>query len=185
MVTGSLAVAATPAGAHHVNEDVSNVWYPWQAPGHSDAASNARILKALKTAKLQWDQGDAYKWGGKGPTQFDCSGLVYYSFHNAGAAWDYRTAKDLYIGGDGPGHATGRRVGRWEIKPGDIIFYSTNGAVSGISHAAIYLGVNSGNGVAEQLEAMNEALDIRINPYRTSGALNEVLRVRTSSTSLP
>jgi NlpC/P60 family len=152
-------------------EDVSNVWYPWQSPDRSD------VLVAAKTAVAQWNQGNQYVLGGSGPDVFDCSGLVYYSYHNAGAGFARYNTYDLYVKADGPNHITGRRVGRWEIKPGDLIFYSNNGQPSGIYHVAIYLGWNPGSQKNEQIEAMNPTDDLRVMPYRTSGALNEVVRV--------
>lgn len=161
-------VTATPAQAQ---EDISQVWYPWQAPDRADVA------RATKVAKKQWDQGDQYVLGDEGPSTFDCSGLVYYAFHDAGATFARYSTKDLYLKGDGPAHLTGRRVGRWEIKPGDIIFYSNNGLPSGIYHSAIYLGWNPGSAKNEQIEAMNPTDDIRVNQYRTTGALDEVLRI--------
>ena len=167
-----LLVAAPTAQAHHVpREPVDGVWYPCQTPDRSD------VLVATKTAKKQWDQGNQYVEGGNGPDVFDCSGLVYYAYHNAGATFQDTTARGLYEQASWPSHYTGRRVGRWEIKPGDLIFYSSNGSSSGISHVAIYLGWNPGSQKHEQIEAMNPTLDIRINPYRTTNALPEVVRV--------
>jgi cell wall-associated NlpC family hydrolase len=169
--TAASLLAAPSAQAHHIHEDVSNVWYPWQDPGRAD------VLKAAKTAVAQWNQGNQYQLGGSGPDVFDCSGLVYYSYHNAGASFARYNTYDLYVKANGPSHITGRRVGRWEIRPGDLIFYSNNGQPSGIYHVAIYLGWNPGSQKNEQIEAMNPSDDLRVMPYRTSGALNEVVRV--------
>ncbi len=50
-------------------------------PGAS-AASTKRVALASSIALQQ--VGDPYVWGAIGPSSFDCSGLVQYSFRKAG-----------------------------------------------------------------------------------------------------
>jgi peptidoglycan DL-endopeptidase CwlO len=73
-----------------------------------------------------------YAWGGDGPSSFDCSGLVQWSFAQAGVALP-RTAADQA--------RTGPAVPVSQLEPGDLLFYHTDPTAPGyISHVAIYLG---------------------------------------------
>lgn len=71
-----------------------------------------------------------YRRGGRAPsTGFDCSGFVQYVFAHA-------------LGIDLPDNSVsqaeaGIRVGRAELKTGDLVFFHTRG--KGISHVGIYL----------------------------------------------
>jgi peptidoglycan DL-endopeptidase CwlO len=76
--------------------------------------------------------GMPYVWGAAGPTSFDCSGLVQWSFAQAGIVMP-RVAADQAL--------TGPAVPVSQLKPGDLLFYHTDPtAPTYISHVAIYLG---------------------------------------------
>jgi peptidoglycan DL-endopeptidase CwlO len=76
--------------------------------------------------------GMPYVWGAKGPTSFDCSGLVQWSFAQAGVVMP-RVAADQA--------RTGPAVPVSRLAPGDLLFYHTDPTAPGyISHVAIYLG---------------------------------------------
>jgi cell wall-associated NlpC family hydrolase len=76
--------------------------------------------------------GMPYVWGAAGPTSFDCSGLVQWSFAQAGVAMP-RVAADQA--------RTGPAVSVGQLQPGDLLFYHTDPTAPGyISHVAIYLG---------------------------------------------
>lgn len=75
--------------------------------------------------------GKPYIWGATGPDGYDCSGLTQTSYRQAGIYLP-RTTRDQY-------YATAR-VPLADMRPGDLIFYSSNGAPSGIYHVAIYAG---------------------------------------------
>ena len=71
-------------------------------------------------------------WGAAGPASFDCSGLVQWSFAQAGVAIP-RVAADQA--------RTGPAVPAGQLEPGDLLFYHTDPTAPGyISHVAIYLG---------------------------------------------
>jgi cell wall-associated NlpC family hydrolase len=70
--------------------------------------------------------GSPYSWGAGGPSAFDCSGLVMWSFQQAGISLPH-SSQALAAGG--------QPVSRDELQPGDVInFYSD------ASHTGIYVG---------------------------------------------
>jgi peptidoglycan DL-endopeptidase CwlO len=77
-------------------------------------------------------EGMPYVWGAAGPKEFDCSGLVQWSFAQAGIVMP-RVAADQAL--------TGPAVPVSQLQPGDLLFYHTDPtAPTYISHVAIYLG---------------------------------------------
>jgi cell wall-associated NlpC family hydrolase len=90
----------------------------------------AQLTGALRSAESR--QGLPYVWGAAGPSSFDCSGLVQWSFAQAGVVMP-RTAADQA--------RTGPAVPVSQLEPGDLLFYHTDPTAPGyISHVAIYLG---------------------------------------------
>lgn len=81
---------------------------------------------ALAVARQQI--GDPQRSGGTGPDSFDCSGLMQYSFRQAGASIP-RTAQQQY---DASVHKSQSAKER-----GDLIFFSNGGS---IYHVGIYEG---------------------------------------------
>jgi cell wall-associated NlpC family hydrolase len=70
--------------------------------------------------------GSPYSWGASGPGAFDCSGLVMWSFQQAGVALPH-SSQALASGG--------QPVSMDQIQPGDLVTY-----YSDASHVAIYIG---------------------------------------------
>src|SRR3954451_16299632 len=91
------------------------------------ARDAAEVDGVVRTAAAQ--VGDAYAWGGTGPDAFDCSGLTAYVFARAGVALPHNSYAQA---------AMGRPVSRRDIRPGDLVFFSTAGA--GASHVGIATG---------------------------------------------
>jgi cell wall-associated NlpC family hydrolase len=90
--------------------------------------------KVLRTMLLAAESrlGMPYIWGANGPESFDCSGLVQWSFAQAGVVMP-RVAADQA--------RTGPAVPISRLAPGDLLFYHTDPTAPGyISHVAIYLG---------------------------------------------
>jgi cell wall-associated NlpC family hydrolase len=92
--------------------------------------SAAQLTAALRAAESR--RGLPYVWGAAGPKSFDCSGLVQWSYAQAGVAMP-RVAADQA--------RTGLAVPVSQLQPGDLLFYHTDPTDPGyISHVAIYLG---------------------------------------------
>lgn len=85
--------------------------------------------RALKVAAAQ--KGKPYRWGATGPSAFDCSGLMVYSFRQAGKSLP-RSSRDQL--------AATQRLSQSAKKPGDLIFIHRSGRVS---HVGVYAGNNS------------------------------------------
>ncbi len=70
--------------------------------------------------------GVPYSWGGTSPRSgFDCSGFVRYVYGHFGISLAHSSFADYW---------RGRRVGRWAMKPGDLVFFDGEG------HVGIYVG---------------------------------------------
>jgi cell wall-associated NlpC family hydrolase len=105
------------------------------------------IQAAINVAMSKVGPPNYYLWGGTGPTGFDCSGLVWYSFSAAGI-WVPRTATDQY--NSAPVH-----VPLSEARPGDLVVFGTAGS---FYHVGIYLG----NG--QIVNALNPTDGITVTP---------------------
>jgi cell wall-associated NlpC family hydrolase len=73
--------------------------------------------------------GKPYKYGGSSPSGFDCSGLVMYSYRQAGLALPHSTDKQ---------RATSRPVKVADLRRGDLLFFNQEGKKHG--HVGIYVG---------------------------------------------
>jgi cell wall-associated NlpC family hydrolase len=101
------------------------------APGSTGVAAGQGTISAMLNAALG-RRGLPYVWGAAGPASFDCSGLVQWSFAQAGVRMP-RVAADQA--------RTGPAVPVSQLQPGDLLFYHTDPTAPGyISHVAIYLG---------------------------------------------
>jgi cell wall-associated NlpC family hydrolase len=70
--------------------------------------------------------GVPYRYGGSSPrTGFDCSGFVRYVYGHFGISLSHSSFAD---------YLRGTHVGRWALKPGDLVFFDREG------HVGIYVG---------------------------------------------
>ncbi len=96
--------------------------------------------------------GKPYKYGGSSPTGFDCSGLVLYSFRQAGVRLPHNTEQQ---------RKTARPIQVAELRPGDLLFFNQEGKKYG--HVAIYIG--SGKFVHAPSSGKSVRADNLSNPY--------------------
>ena len=102
-------------------------------------------------------------WGADGPAAFDCSGLVEWSFAQAGVPMP-RVAADQA--------RTGPAVPVSQLEPGDLLFYHTDPTAPGyISHVAIYLG----NGW--MIQAPQPGLRVQVVPVNFGAQFAGAIRV--------
>jgi cell wall-associated NlpC family hydrolase len=73
--------------------------------------SNSRAGIAVRAALSRL--GRPYVWGATGPDQFDCSGLVKWSYAQAGVHLDRTTYQQIH---------EGIAVSRAQVRPGDLVF---------------------------------------------------------------
>jgi cell wall-associated NlpC family hydrolase len=70
--------------------------------------------------------GTRYVYGGSSPRSgFDCSGLVRYVYGHFGISLPHSSYSQFDLG---------RRVGRWALRPGDLVFFD------GLGHVGMYVG---------------------------------------------
>jgi cell wall-associated NlpC family hydrolase len=131
-------------------------------------AAPASALDAMLKAAMS-RQGLPYVWGGAGPGSFDCSGLVQWSFAQAGIVMP-RVAADQA--------RSGPAVPVSQLAPGDLLFYYTDPTAPGyISHVAIYLG----NGW--MIQAPEPGLDVEVVPATFGSEFAGAIRVSPAEAS--
>lgn len=92
-----------------------------------DSVGSVRGQAIVNAARAQI--GVRYVWGGSSPSSgFDCSGLVYHAYNQAGTKLPRKTAKGYVFGG--------RIISKSEAKPGDLVAYTGND----YGHVGIYVG---------------------------------------------
>jgi cell wall-associated NlpC family hydrolase len=139
--------AEARAARDRANQGGSSGWSPPPPSGGSWTAAKGRTAANRALSQL----GVPYAWAGGGvygpstgvcdPSNgapndcnvsgFDCSGLTIYAW---GASWwaHYAATQYTQVGSYHPGAGN--------LLAGDLIFWSSNGRISGIHHVAIYIG---------------------------------------------
>lgn len=95
----------------------------------ADVASRGAISKGAQVVNYAYKfLGKPYVYGAAGPNAFDCSGLTQYVFSKLGVDLSRTTYTQV---------EEGTKVNRSDLKPGDLVFFNTQGS---ISHVGIYVG---------------------------------------------
>ena len=142
---GTASVAGSPAGTGQAGAGLSL----------------AELTAMLKAAASR--VGMPYIWGAAGPRSFDCSGLVQWSFAQAGVVMP-RVAADQA--------RTGPLVPVSQLQPGDLLFYRTDPtAPSYISHVTIYLGQGL------MIQAPQPGQDVQVVPADVGNEFAGAVRV--------
>jgi len=108
-----------------VTAQMSAVAKPYTTVANTTSTSAAAMRKTAMSVALS-KVGRPYRWGASGPNAFDCSGLVKWSFAQAGRSMP-RTSRAQA--------GAGTPVSRANLQPGDLVFF-----YKPISHVGIYIG---------------------------------------------
>ncbi|MFK4154560.1 NlpC/P60 family protein [Streptomyces fungicidicus] len=92
--------------------------------GPAGAPASGRAAAAVAAARSAL--GKPYVWGASGPSSFDCSGLVQWSYAQAGVGLPRTSQAQRYAG---------RQVPLSEARPGDLVVYRSDA-----SHVGMYMG---------------------------------------------
>jgi cell wall-associated NlpC family hydrolase len=90
----------------------------------SDPASSERAAVALAAAISRI--GSPYVYGATGPGTFDCSGLMYWSYRQAGISLPRTSQEQAFAG---------RRISLDEARPGDLVIFYKD-----MHHVGMYAG---------------------------------------------
>ena len=127
-----LALGGCSSTRHPVPEADRSAKRPGGTQGEPQRAARSDEdigTSAARTALTM--RGKPYRYGGYSPQGFDCSGLVHYSYAQAGGSLP-RNTNGLW--------ARSRGIDRGEIRPGDLLFFNQDGKRN--SHVGIYIGGN-------------------------------------------
>ena len=138
-----LARAALPP-QHQAHQSAQLSWLALGVGGHGaetgaadletqllGVPSNGTIGSKAVQIAMQY-LGVPYVWGGADPiTGFDCSGLTMYVYAQLGIQLTHYTGSQFY---------EGARVPRWDLQPGDLVFFEPSSR--GPQHEGMYIGNN-------------------------------------------
>ena len=97
-------------------------------------------LQLLLTPAIEERLGSPYRWGGTGPTSFDCSGFVWSIYQSAGMGFERASARSLWGRFEAPAPEE-------QYKFGTLVFFSNLAHVGivadehGFYHASRHHGV--------------------------------------------
>jgi cell wall-associated NlpC family hydrolase len=113
------------------SESEAQALVDWAAfGGDSSLNPSDRAMTAVRVALAQ--VGDPYVYGATGPSTFDCSGLMVFSYRAAGVALP-RVSRDQY--------RLGHKVPLTALVPGDLVFWANDTSnPATVHHVAMYIG---------------------------------------------
>lgn len=131
-------------------------------PADAQTRRERKISHGVHVALNQ--KGDPYRYGAAGPSAFDCSGLLMFSYAKAGISLP-RTS-------DGQASHV-RRIHKKRIRRGDLVFFHNSG---GVYHVAMYLGRRHGQRFV--LHASTPGTNVKRDPIWTRSWFAGTLRHR-------
>ena len=103
---------------------------PQPAPQPVSApAPSGGVDQVLAFARAQ--VGEPYQWAADGPDAWDCSGLTMRAWQQAGVYLPHYTQAQ---------YDAGTPISADQLRPGDLVFWSSSSSPAGIHHVALYLG---------------------------------------------
>ncbi|MTI81744.1 MAG: NlpC/P60 family protein [Firmicutes bacterium] len=120
-----LLLHSQPLLANTVEEDKKTI-ESYQTDKQTNDITN---LLMLGHSKL----GSPYKWGGSGPSAFDCSGFTQYIYKHVGIKLPHNAALQFNHG---------VFISKQKLQPGDLVFFGYYGSRK-IGHVGIFTGNNS------------------------------------------
>jgi peptidoglycan DL-endopeptidase CwlO len=120
-----------------------------RGPAASAPSSRAGLAVRAALSRL----GRPYVWGAAGPSQFDCSGLVQWSYARAGVHLGRTTYQQI---------TEGIPVSRSQVRPGDLVFPHTGHVQMAIGNDLV-------------VEAPYSGASVRISPLGSNIAIRRPL----------
>ncbi len=117
-------------------------------PVVADPAPNQAVAVQRTIAYAKAQLGRPYRWAAAGPSSFDCSGLTMQAWARGGVRLPHYSVAQF---------AQSTRISMLDARPGDLLFWSSNGSPSGIHHVALYLGGG------QFIEAPHTGANVRYN----------------------
>jgi hypothetical protein len=138
----------------------------------ADPRPGVEALAALDFALSQ--VGRPYLWGAVGPDAYDCSGLTWRAYEQAGVLLP-RVSADQHAHGGAP-------VAIADLLPGDLVFFATVAWDPGAVH---HVGMYVGRGL--MVDAPHPGASVRVEPVTAAGYVGAVRVVaeRTTAPSRP
>jgi len=139
------------AKKHHHKKHAASPAKP--AEPAQGTGTESRVERAANIVLQQ--VGDPYRWGGTGPSSFDCSGLMQYSFGKAGIKIPRTAAAQ-----SGRAH----HIARSKLQRGDLLYFTDGGR---IYHTAMFLKWSHGK--VQMVHAPGTGKRVRIDtPWTNS-----------------
>jgi cell wall-associated NlpC family hydrolase len=156
------ALAAPPAPAGTAPPSSGSSPYAGETGDLSDTISASTGAAAVQQAEAQI--GKPYVWGGAGPDNFDCSGLVMWSYGQVGVHLQHWTGFQW---------EEGAHVAVSDLRPGDLLFFAYDTSdPDTIHHVGMYIGNGQMVQAPETGENVQITSDVRsdfigaIRPYQ-------------------
>lgn len=123
---GQVTIIGSSNGWYNINFGGKTAWV-----SSNYVALEDKLSTVVQTAKSL--QGVKYVFGGATPSGFDCSGYTMYVYSKVGITLVHSAAVQA---------TQGAAVNISNLKPGDLVFFATDGFTSKITHVGIYIGNN-------------------------------------------